>query len=192
VPKVQTSSHSKVALQSFECKSEGLKVKPRVAGELFGFSPFHETFDTKVSLGLEQTVSSLQNQSLRQNLKNTLGLRKIIKKNSNLYPTKLVGALGTDLEPREPSRLTPNSIKRLQLKRFTEAFYITYRNLHLIPRFTIHMARLKGKKGHASPRVQSVTRHNVEKNIKPIYEKIGYNQSLFMLWPVAPLLKIKP
>lgn len=86
---------------------------------------------------------------------------------------------------------------------------MTYRNLHLIERTSSSPVSLsyteidcvKGSSNRAAERLhgaheireanddgQSET-IDVEKHIQPVFETIGYNQSIYLLWPVISLLR---
>lgn len=162
---------------------------PRVVEQVYGFShsfensQANEKFVDTETKGIQNIVRGLQNQILKENLKQTLCLRKMIKKDSNLYPS-----LRQKENKEKKSVLTPKSIKDLKLKRFTEAFYITYKNMHLIPSVTtedFEPSRFqKSNMKHVpltSNKNTGVIRHNVERAIQPVYENIGYNQSLYTL-----------
>lgn len=82
-------------------------------------------------------------------------------------------------QPSESEKLY-KYIKGLKIKRFTEAFYMTYRNLHLIERTSATaVAPTEGFEG------------DVEKHIQPVFDTIGFNQSIYLLWPVISLLRAR-
>lgn len=62
-------------------------------------------------------------------------------------------------------------IKNLKIKRFTEIFYITYKNLHLFGQGKV-----------------STLAETTELHVKPFFQMVGYNQSIYLLWPVLCLL----
>jgi hypothetical protein len=72
-------------------------------------------------------------------------------------------------------------IEGLRIRRFTEAFYMTYRNMHLIERGALFDRPTVGLAHRVKP--------NVENHVKPIFDAIGYNQSIYLLWPVVTLLR---
>lgn len=94
-------------------------------------------------------------------------------------------------------------IRNLRMKRFTEAFYMTYRNMHYIerslPSITSTFSSIEGKiegstateettdqidpSGQQAPLMGSLPTKEggVEKHIKPILDSIGHNQSIYLL-----------
>lgn len=130
----------------------------------------------------------------------------------NLSATPETQASQSD-ESRKSEELLYKYIKGLKVKRFTEAFHMTYRNLHLIERTS---SLGEGSVGQARP-IGALTSFgfgnnedaglrntavvdgplhrqdfDVEKHIQPVFETIGYNQSIYLLWPVISLSKISP
>ena len=53
-------------------------------------------------------------------------------------------------------------IKNLEMKRFTEAFYMTYRNMH------------------PTERIPARDGASVEERLKPIFDSIGFDQSIYL------------
>jgi len=95
-------------------------------------------------------------------------------------------------ESQDSEEALCNYIAALRMKRFTEAFYMTYRNLHLIERTSsLGVASVPhGEAGatRADDR-PSGEDFDVEKHVQPVFETIGYNQSIYLLWPVISLLR---
>jgi hypothetical protein len=88
-----------------------------------------------------------------------------------------LGISGGDPQPSESEKLY-KSIKGSKIKRFTEAFYMTHRNLHLIER-TSAAAPAEGSEG------------DVEKHIQPVFDTIGFNQSIYLSWPAISLSRAR-
>ena len=76
-------------------------------------------------------------------------------------------------EDRQAGQAVEDYVRALKVKRFTEIFYMTYRNLHWIERINPCLAS-----------------NDVEKHILPVISTIGYNQSIYLLWPVLSLLQV--
>jgi ribosomal protein S4 len=74
-------------------------------------------------------------------------------------------------------RLTTNYIKNLKIKRFSEIFYITYKNFFL----------LSNSSFFSKTSFTSFERFN---NLKFFFQTIGFNQSIYFLWPLISLLSI--
>ncbi len=106
--------------------------------------------------------------------------------NNNAQATFILDA-GLEVSQLDKSQtaeeLLYNYIKDLKIKRFIEAFYMTYRNFHLIER-TSSLVSLGGDFKRDSGEI-----FEVEKHIQPVFETIGYNQSIYLLWPVISLLR---
>lgn len=71
--------------------------------------------------------------------------------------------------------LLSNYIKNLKIKRFSEIFYLTYKNFFLLPNCSIFF--------HES--FLSKERIN---NLNFFFQRIGYNQSIYLLWSINCLL----
>ena len=72
-------------------------------------------------------------------------------------------------------------IKNLKIKRFSEIFYLTYRNFFLLSDCSIFSKHSFSN----SP----VERFN---NLKFFFQAIGFNQSIYFLWPLISMLSIQP
>ena len=90
-----------------------------------------------------------------------------------------LGVSGLPPQPSESEELY-KYIKGLKIKRFTEAFHMTHRNLHSIERTSATAgAPSEGFEG------------DVEKHIQPVSDTIGFNQSIYPSWPVISLLRAR-
>jgi len=122
-------------------------------------------------------------QSMQTNHLFTLLLRRFKDKT---YLNSLGGVFpGASSPSTESEELLYDYIGGLKIKRFTEAFYMTYKNLHLIER---HAGPLLSAPAHSSDLADQA--FDVEKHIQPVFDTIGYNQSIYLLWPLTSLLKI--
>lgn len=143
-------------------------------------------------------------ESVKRNHKSTLLLRRSKDQNYLNRLDNLNGTGGSDSDLTEgiaSQEMLYNYIKGLKIKRFTEALHMTYRNLHLIERTSSSPVSLsyteidcvKGSSNRAAERLhgaheireanddgQSET-IDVEKHIQPVFETIGYNQSIYLL-----------
>lgn len=89
-------------------------------------------------------------------------------------------------------------IKDLKIKRFTEIFYITYKNMHLLSLDS--NTNIKSKKeflpitlvqnSNSSTLSVVETDDNFKDDLLTIYSSIGYNQSIYLLWPLMNILKL--
>ena len=130
---------------------------------------------------------------LKKDHQNTLLLRKLKNKDYLNFRGSLnnsENSLHLITEITEASEITlKNLIKTLKIKRFTEIFYVTYKNLHLIDRL-YKESNVSNNNGLTNILNLSLQQNHIEKNIKPLFDFIGYNQSIFLLWPVMSMLKI--
>lgn len=142
-------------------------------------------------------VKNIQKSRLEKNLKKSFGLNKILSRSASKSPSGSI--LFKKYETGEEKFAGEKTIKNLKLKRYTEAFYITYKNLNLIPRLVCranekdaeeqktgsHVKKSGMRKAKANQKseqgLERITWHDVEKEIQPIYEKIGLNQSVYTL-----------
>ena len=97
---------------------------------------------------------------------NTLLLRKFKDKN---YLSSM-----TEATPSASEVNLIHFIKSLRVKRFTELFYLTYRNMHLVDRISD---------------TSSNDSFHIEKHINPLFTSLTGTQSVFTLWPLLSLLK---
>jgi ribosomal protein S4 len=85
-------------------------------------------------------------------------------------------------------------IKNWKIKRFTEIFYVTYKNFHFLSQLD---SRLLSDSVTQSDRTLSPSSFSTETwqdnhfSLKPLFQRIGYNQSIFFLWPVVSLLSVE-
>ena len=90
-----------------------------------------------------------------------------IKKTQSLFPSI----------PNNDIFLLCDFIKNLKIKRFSEIFYLTYKNFFLLTDSSIF------SKTFSSPE-RFV-------NLKFFFQSIGFNQSIYFLWPLFSLLSIQ-
>lgn len=69
-------------------------------------------------------------------------------------------------------------INNFKIKRYSEIYYLTYKNFYLIPNSSIYLTNT----------LTCLKRFN---NLKFYYQIIGYNQSIYLLWPLISLITIK-
>lgn len=111
--------------------------------------------------------------SLRKNHQETLLLRRLKDKDYLKTLTISENSNALSLSDNSDSQLHLISfIQKLRLKRFSEIFFITYRNLHLIDHSISHPV---------SPEKSLEAHTHIEKHIKPFFEYLGHNQSIFLL-----------
>jgi ribosomal protein S4 len=140
------------------------------------FSHFHSHNPTHIDLKNNHKYTlllrRLKNQDYIQNLGETLTNQSQREKQDQI-PKE-------DIDINAESNLM-SFVRNLRIKRFTEIFFMTYRNMHLLDR---------NFSGFATANESLNSQIHIEKHIKPIFDYMGHNQSMFMLWPVVSLLKI--
>ncbi len=233
----QLISHGHIFINNKKVQSPGTQVHPgdqiQIKGFIINFTniqkhknTLHEVnkienppinINTKIFTKLK-TQSENINKFLKINHKLTLLLRRFKNQNylnhlDNLTALNELKKVELDLTENVISQeILYNYIKDLKIKRFTEAFYMTYRNLHLIER-TSFLPILSNSTNyeiesnqfnwfHETSKIQEIQAVNnnrqlettkdidVEKHIQPVFETIGYNQSIYLLWPVISLLRL--
>jgi len=149
-------------------------------------------------------------------------------KEKSLFPSKAK----TDSNFIQTSKLVENKLKissdenskeihicdflrALKLKRFTETFYTTYRNLHLFDRKVykvlektpdqkknLQKGRIAQKQASNSldlsfnkqepleKLVQTFLEPKIEEETKIFFDRLGSDQSIYNLWSLSPLLKV--
>lgn len=81
-------------------------------------------------------------------------------------------------------------LRSLRMKRFTEAFYTTYRNVFLFDRKNSISTESKNTFLTGKDRFnQTFLKPSTEEQVKVLFDSIGSDQSLYQLWPLVPLLK---
>lgn len=87
----------------------------------------------------------------------------------------------TNTENKEENiKLLCNYINHLKIKRFSEIFYLTYKNFFLLPECSIF------HKPSFSPNESERTN-----NLNFIFKTVGFNQSIYLLWPLFYLLTVQ-
>ena len=83
-----------------------------------------------------------------------------------------------------------NYIAASKAKRSTEASHMTHRNPHSIERTSsLGVASVLREGATRADDHPSGEDFDVEKHVQPVSETIGYNQSIYLLWPVISLSK---
>jgi len=215
----QLISHGHILINGKKVQSPGAQVRPGDQIQIKGFNEvivsfadtqgrgdtpnIAESLSTNKSTKTSRTQPVGVEESLKRNHKSTLLLRRFRDQNylnrlDNLNESG--GANSDSTEDIASQEMLYNYIKGLKIKRFTEAFYMTYRNLHLIERtssspvslsYTNHEVESnQSDRFHGAPEIQGVHAVNdngqsgtmdVEKHIQPVFETIGYNQSIYLL-----------
>lgn len=110
--------------------------------------------------------------SAKLQIENKIKLKGFLTHKNYTQNLKYTTLLRTKSIKENNLKETLDFVQNLRLKRFTEIFYMTYRNLHFIEK--------------------TYNNQSVEKHIQPIFSVIGFNQSLFVGWPLISLLWISP
>ena len=149
-----------------------------IKGPIFFFYPSLLPLSNASSSNNTVLLQSHLNRFL-ENHQNTLLLRRLKDKN---YLNSLTDTLSSspctlesfsNLSSHDNLTHLVSFIQKLRLKRFTETFFLTYRNLHLL-NHTIAPSSLSYQQFLDS-------KTHIEKHIKPIFEYLGHNQSVFLL-----------
>ncbi len=191
----QLISHGHIQINGKKVKSPNTQIRPGDKIHVKGFIVNPETPPTSKThdLGRDMRMNHLFTLLLRRSKDQAyLSLLDTIDRQSPGDARAAEG--GSDESLRKPKESSEealcNYIAALKIKRFTEAFHTTYRNLHSIERTS--------SLGVASALREGATRaddhpsgedFDVEKHVQPVSETIGYNQSIYLSWPVISLLK---
>lgn len=152
-----TSGNYKIQL-GHELKVNGFISKPAVSNQVDAHATFALMNDLKKNHKYTLLLRRLKNQDYIQNLAA-----------NSLLPTNGETAENVDINSEES---LIGFIKNLRVKRLTEIFYMTYRNMHLLDR---------SLSGVATANEALSSQIHIEKHIKPLFDYIGHNQSMFML-----------
>jgi hypothetical protein len=131
--------------------------------------------------GTETSISKRIEQIIRETHKYTMLLRRSKDKTYlnfiNNVPSTTPSFSKNKADGNDPFLY----IKNLRMKRFTEAFYMIYRNMHFIERIPLGFPSGKPDRLTTTEEIIDQTSASVEKHIKPILDSIGYNQSIYLL-----------
>lgn len=174
----QFINHGHILLNNRRITRGGYLLKPLDKIELQGFIPHN----------LHQKAKNSQNQIWIKNQKFTMfirnfGLNHLIQNGQN--------------------EILYDYIQNLKIKRFTEIFYITYKNMHLIQHnFFVNF------NAQSSTQISPLKNQSTEKlvetdlqdsNLKnsitqtiPIFANLGHNQSVYLLWPIINMVRVSP
>lgn len=173
-PNIQLSLYDQITLNGFISNpffSNNLKCTPRfdkkqLNNTLFFRNPAHLLTDL-TSLNTSCSKNFLNFQDNPDSLLNHFF--SIDKKNTSLQHFQSL--------PKNDIFLLCDFIKNLKIKRFSEIFYLTYKNFFLLSDSSIF----------------SKTFSSTERflNLKFFFQSIGFNQSIYFLWPLFSLLSIQ-
>jgi ribosomal protein S4 len=108
------------------------------------------------------------------------------------------GSLNISVSAEEKNIDVCEFLRLSKLKRFTEAFYITYRNLHFLERDfglidNTRNPKIETKRNFLKSRLeevgQSFLKSQIEENMGPLFNRFGLDQSIYALSTLSPLLK---
>ena len=95
---------------------------------------------------------------------------------------------GARANAAQTEKLLFDYVEALKIKRFTEIFYMVYRNMHLIPRHATENAGTVPHNGDTAslsddppPKGQRPIIVAQETHVLPVFDSVGYNQSVYTL-----------
>lgn len=178
----QFINHGHILLNNRRITRGGYFLKPLDKIELQGFIPHN----------LYQKSQNSQNQIWIKNQKFSILIRNF----PYIYP------MGTT-----ENENVYDYIQNLKIKRFTEIFYITYKNMHLIqhdffvnsntqsswPKDTLINNPLNNQSTEQiETDLQDSNLNNSITQTIPIFANLGHNQSVYILWPIINMVRVSP